>query len=60
MSVMYQHVQGKAPPLNEANPKVPREIADVVTKTMQVDKTKRYASMEELRVALETATVALR
>jgi serine/threonine-protein kinase len=60
MSVMYQHVQGKAQPLNEANPKVPREIADVVTKTMQVDKLKRYASMEELRVALETAAVAVR
>jgi serine/threonine-protein kinase len=56
MSVMYQHVQGKAQPLNEANPKVPRELADVVTKTMQVDKLKRYASMEELRVALEAAT----
>ena len=55
MSVMYQHVQGKAQPLNEANPNVPREIADVVTKTMQVDKLKRYASMEELRVALEAA-----
>ena len=60
MSVMYQHVQGKAPPLNEANPKVPREIADVITKTMQVDKLKRYASMEELRLALETATVSVR
>jgi serine/threonine-protein kinase len=60
MSVMYQHVQGKAQPLNEANPKVPREIADVVSKTMQVDKLKRYASMEELRLALETAAVALR
>jgi serine/threonine-protein kinase len=60
MSVMYQHVQGKAQPLNEANPKVPREIADVVTKTMQVDKLKRYASMEELRVALEAAAAAIR
>jgi serine/threonine protein kinase len=60
MSVMYQHVQGKAQPLNEANPKVPREIADVVTKTMQVDKLKRYASMEELRIALEAATAAIR
>ena len=60
MSVMYQHVQGKAPPLNEANPKVPREIADVVTKTMQVDKLKRHASMEELRVALEVATAAVK
>jgi serine/threonine-protein kinase len=60
MSVMYQHVQGKAQPLNEANPKVPREIAEVVTKTMQVDKLKRYASMEELRVALEAAAGAVR
>jgi serine/threonine-protein kinase len=60
MSVMYQHVQGKAQPLDEANPKVPREIADVVTKTMQVDKLKRYASMEELRVALEAAAGSIR
>jgi serine/threonine-protein kinase len=60
MSVMYQHVQGKAQPLNEANSKVPREIAAVVTKTMQVDKLKRYASMEELRLALEAAAAALR
>ena len=60
MSVMYQHVQGKAQPLNEANPKVPREIVDVVTKSMQVDKLKRYLSMEELRVALEAATSAVR
>ena len=60
MSVMYQHVQGKAQPLNEANPNVPREIADVVTKSMQVDKLKRHASMEELRIALEAATAAVR
>jgi eukaryotic-like serine/threonine-protein kinase len=60
MSVMYQHVQGKAQPLNEANPKVPREIADVVTKTMQVDKLKRHSSMEELRLALEAASAAIR
>jgi len=32
----------------------------VVTKTMQVDKLKRYGSMEELRVALEMAAVAIR
>ena len=60
MSVMYQHVQGKAQPLNEANPNVPRELADVVTKTMQVDKLKRYSSMEELRVALETSAAVVR
>jgi HEAT repeat protein/tRNA A-37 threonylcarbamoyl transferase component Bud32 len=59
MSVMYQHVQGKAQPLNEANPNVPREIAEVVTKSMQVDKLKRYASMEELRLALEASASVL-
>ena len=55
MSVMYQHVQGKAQPLQEANPSVPRELADVITKAMSVDKLKRYASMDELRLALEAA-----
>jgi eukaryotic-like serine/threonine-protein kinase len=55
MSVMYQHVQGKAQPLHEANPGIPRELSDVVGKTMQVDKAKRYASMEELRAALHTS-----
>jgi len=56
MSVMYQHVQGKAPPLHEVNAAVPRELSDVVGKTMQVDKAKRFNSMEELRGALATST----
>jgi serine/threonine-protein kinase len=52
MSVMYQHVQGKAQPLHEVNAAIPREISDIVGKTMQVDKAKRFNSMEELRAAL--------
>jgi len=52
MSVMYQHVQGKAQPLHEANPTISRELSDIVAKTMQVDKAKRHNSMEELRSAL--------
>jgi len=55
MSVMYQHVQGKAQLLHEMNPAVPKELSDVVGKTMQVDKAKRFASMEELRTALVDA-----
>ena len=53
MSVMYQHVQGKAQPLHEANPSLPRDLVDVITKAMSVDKLKRYASMDEFRHALE-------
>ena len=58
MSVMYQHVQGKAQPLHEANPAVPRELADVITKAMNVDKMKRHASMDELRLALDAAAAS--
>ena len=60
MSVMYQHVQGKAQPLHEANPSVPRELADVITKAMNVDKLKRHSSMDELRIALDAAIPVLK
>jgi serine/threonine-protein kinase len=55
MAVMYQHVQGKAVPLHELNPKIPASIVAVVNKAMMVDKTKRYGSMEEFHTALESA-----
>jgi len=53
MSVMYQHVQGKARIAQEINPALPPGLSDLVMKTMSVDKTKRYQSMDELRIALE-------
>jgi len=53
MSVMYQHVQGKARIAQEINPALPPGLSDLVMKTMSVDKTKRYQSMDELRLALE-------
>ena len=49
MSVMYQHVQGEATPLDQANPAVPQGIVKVINKALQVDKVDRYQSMEELR-----------
>jgi serine/threonine-protein kinase len=52
MSVMYQHVQGKAQALHELNAAIPRELSDIVGKTMQVDKAKRFNSMDELHAAL--------
>jgi len=53
MSVMYQHVQGKARNPKEVNPALPTPLADLVVKAMAVDKTKRFQSMDELRTALE-------
>jgi serine/threonine-protein kinase len=55
MSVMYQHVQGKAKSAIEVNPQLPRPLSELVGKAMAVDKTKRFQSMDELRIALEKA-----
>jgi eukaryotic-like serine/threonine-protein kinase len=52
MSVMYQHVQGKAKRARDLNPNVSQELSDFVARCMSVDKSKRYASMDEVRLAL--------
>jgi HEAT repeat protein/tRNA A-37 threonylcarbamoyl transferase component Bud32 len=52
MSVMYQHVQGKARTAVEVNAKIPKEINEIVAKAMSVDKLKRFTSMEEFRETL--------
>jgi serine/threonine-protein kinase len=53
MSVMYQHVQGKARPAGDVNPNLPTGLGDLVTKAMAVDKAKRFQTMDEMRTALE-------
>ena len=53
MSVMYQHVQGKAKACQEINPQIPDEYAAIIAKAMSVDKTKRHQSMDELTEALD-------
>ena len=53
MSVMYQHVQGKARPPIEINKAMPLELSNLVMKCMALDKAKRAQSMDELRLALE-------
>ena len=53
MSVMYQHVQGKATHCQEINKDLPDDYAALIVKAMSVDKTKRYQSMEELTDALD-------
>jgi serine/threonine-protein kinase len=53
MSVMYQHVQGKARPPIDINKELPMELNNLVMKCMSLDKGKRAQSMDELRVSLE-------
>ena len=53
MSVMYQHVQGKAKQPQEVNPNLPQGLSELVMRAMAVDKAKRFQTMDELRTALE-------
>jgi HEAT repeat protein/tRNA A-37 threonylcarbamoyl transferase component Bud32 len=53
MSVMYQHVQGKARQPREINPGLPPGLPEVIMQAMAVDKDKRFQTMNELRAALE-------
>ena len=53
MSVMYQHVQGKARPPIDVNKQLPADLNDLVVKCMSLDKAKRSQSMDELRLSLE-------
>jgi eukaryotic-like serine/threonine-protein kinase len=53
MSVMYQHVQGKARQPIEINKALPQELNNLVMKCMSLDKAKRSQSMDELRLSLE-------
>jgi serine/threonine-protein kinase len=53
MSVMYQHVQGKAKPCQEINPAIPDALAAIINKAMPVDKSKRHQSMSELTEAFD-------
>jgi eukaryotic-like serine/threonine-protein kinase len=52
MAVMYQHVQGKAKRARDLNPSVSQELSDLVARCMAVDKSKRFASMDDVRLAL--------
>jgi HEAT repeat protein/tRNA A-37 threonylcarbamoyl transferase component Bud32 len=53
MSVMYQHVQGRARLPTEINVTLPPALGELIMKAMAVDKTKRFQTMEELRTALQ-------
>ena len=57
MSVMYQHVQGKAQAAaTRSTRRCRRGWPRSSRKAMAVDKTKRFQTMDELRSALENAT----
>lgn len=57
MSVMYQHVQGKAKLCQEINSTIPDDYAAIIAQAMSVDKSKRHQSMPELTDALNAVGI---
>ncbi len=57
MSVMYQHVQGKAKSAQEINATIPDAYAAIINKAMSVDKSKRFQTMTDLTDALDSVTL---
>ncbi len=53
MSIMYQHVQGKAEKVSEKNELVAQDLSDVVSKAMSVKSEHRFQSMTEFKNAVE-------
>ncbi len=52
MSIMYQHVQGSAPPPIEKNKNLPVELSDLIMYCMKVKPDERMQSMSELKQSL--------
>ena len=48
MSLLFQHIEGKAPRLHERDETISEEISDVVAKLMAVDVNERYQTMQEV------------
>ncbi len=48
MSLLFQHIEGKAPRLHQVDETISEEISDAVAKMMAVDVNERYQSMEEV------------
>lgn len=53
VQVLYKHVHGDIVPLQEANPKVPLVLAEIVMKMIKVNPAHRYQTMTEVEKILE-------
>jgi len=58
VSVIYQHVQGKAIPPREINPDISPAIESIIIKAMAIDPSKRFESMLALRETLARVEVS--
>jgi serine/threonine protein kinase len=53
MSILYQHVEGKATAPSEINPDIPSELETIILTAMAVEPADRYQNVDTLREHLE-------
>ena len=54
LATLFQHVEGKAVPAHQANPKISEELSAIIMKAMAVSPEARYQTAEELMKAIES------
>jgi serine/threonine-protein kinase len=58
MALVFMHVEGNARRVEEINPVIPKDLADIVHKCIAPDPNSRYQSMAELAQALSEVQLA--
>jgi len=53
LATLFQHVEGKAVPAHQANPKISEALNTIIMKAMSVNPDARYQTAEELMKAIE-------
>jgi eukaryotic-like serine/threonine-protein kinase len=57
LSVLYQHIEGKAPRPRERNPAIPEAVEAIICRAMAVHPDQRYQTVDVLRAQLESLSV---
>jgi serine/threonine-protein kinase len=55
MAILFQHLEGNAPPIHEVNKSIPAHVSLLVQKMMAVEAENRIQTMEEVSMAVKKA-----
>ena len=55
MAILFQHLEGNAPPIREVNKEIPAHVSSLVQKMMAVEADDRIQTMQDLSLAIKQA-----
>jgi len=59
MAILFQHLEGNAPPVDELNKAISKDVSQLVQKMMAVEADDRYQTMEEVSAAIKETLAKL-